>query len=131
MHEYSVEFRMQGADLDISSTTENLELIPTLARKDQKRFRTDSELVTIWGYEAFESEKVKYWESLEEGLLFILEKLWPVRDKIEEYKPRYEVYLWCGHFHSDFGGGPRLSPEVLRKLGELGVPLYIETYVVD
>jgi hypothetical protein len=39
--------------------------------------------------------------------------------------------LWCGHFSSSFGGGPTLSPQILRVLADFGVELILDTYVSD
>jgi hypothetical protein len=41
------------------------------------------------------------------------------------------VFLWCGDFSSSFGGGPRLSPQILKALGDFGVELILETYFSD
>jgi hypothetical protein len=38
------------------------------------------------------------------------------------------VILWCGHFQSSFDGGPTLSPELLKQLGEFEVELFIDNY---
>ena len=38
------------------------------------------------------------------------------------------VSIWCGHFSSSFDGGPRLSEKILKALGDLGLPLWIDTY---
>jgi len=35
---------------------------------------------------------------------------------------------WCGHFQSGFDGGPTLTPDLLRRLGEFGADLFIDNY---
>jgi len=48
-----------------------------------------------------------------------------------EYKQRYSVEFWCGHFQSSFDGGPRLSAQLMRRLSDFGVDLYIDNYFHD
>ena len=38
----------------------------------------------MWAYDG--GEGCNYWESLEEGLNFVLDKLWPLREIIAKYK---------------------------------------------
>jgi hypothetical protein len=81
----------------------------------------------MWGYDG-PPEAPKEWDSLETGLRHVLDHLWPYREKIGKYAGIAECLWWCGHFQSSFDGGPRLSPDLLRKLGEFGVALYIDNY---
>lgn len=83
----------------------------------------------MWSYNGFpECVGSRPWKCLEEGLSFVLEKLWPLRAKIEAYKQEYELVLWCGHFQSSANGGPTLSSAILKKLGDFGVELFIDNY---
>jgi hypothetical protein len=68
------------------------------------------------------------WESLEDGLAFVLQKLWPHRETLSRYAARGEFIWWCGHFQSRFDGGPCLSAGIMTKLGEIGASLYIDNY---
>ena len=86
----------------------------------------------MWSYDGFpQGESAKSWDSLDEALVFVLQKLWPVRNKLEEYKQRHKVILWCGHFQSSFDGGPTLSPATLKMLGEFGAEVFIDNYLSE
>ena len=86
----------------------------------------------MWSYDGFpQGGNAKSWDSLDEALVFVLQELWLVRNKLEEYKQRHKVILWCGHFQSSFDGGPTLSPATLRMLGEFGVGMFIDNYFTE
>lgn len=59
---------------------------------------------------------------------FLLVRLLPIKQRIESLKAKYDVYFWCGHFHAAFDGGPTFSAKMLGDLGELGVPIFLDTY---
>jgi len=82
-------------------------------------------------YSGFRSGALKYWVSLEDGLNFILDRLEPVRIQIDNYKQKYDIVWWCGHFQSSFDGGPTLSARLMQRLADFGVDLYIDNYFVD
>ena len=133
MHEYTVEFRIHGADLVPSVITEDLGLEPSEVRNvgDRRDLKTQWE-EALWAYDGCSpSLGNKTWDSLEDGLRFVLEKLWPLKGKIDSYKSRFRVMLWCGHFYSSFNGGPTLSPALLKMLGEFGVEVFIDTHFFD
>jgi uncharacterized protein DUF4279 len=130
MSEYSVEFRIYGKDLDISQVTADLGLTPSLVKQVGDRKGKDIYWEeAVWGYDGSEEgAKDRYWDSLSEGLTFILEALKPVKDKLEKYKSNYKLILWCGHFQSTFDGGFTLPPHLLKLLGEFGVELFVVNY---
>lgn len=121
-HEYSVEFRIHGKDLDPAKITARLGLEPS-----RTRLAGDRRGSGVWdkGMWAFNGGSDDYWDSLDEGLVSVLEELWPHRHVIAEYA---ETIWWCGHFSSSFDGGPVLLPTTMKKLGEFGVKLFIDTY---
>ena len=130
MNEYTVELRIYGKDLNPSAITNALTLEPSLAikRGDKKGKNTCWE-GGMWAYNGFpESSGTKNWESLEEGLTFMLEKLLPIRNKLENYKNEFKVILWCGHFQSDLNSSFTLSPRTLQMLGDLGIELFVDNY---
>ncbi len=130
MHEYTVEFRIHGGDLVPSEITQALGLEPSQVRNagDRRDFKTRWE-EALWAYDGYSPPLGnKTWNTLEDGLRFVLEKLWPLKDKVDGYKFEFKVMLWCGHFYSSFNGGPTLSPELLKMLGEFGVEVYIDTH---
>lgn len=79
----------------------------------------------MWGYEVAAG---KEWDEFEDAIDSLLKVLMPLKSKIGGYSSKYDVVLWCGHFASSFDGGPTFSAELLQKLGELAVPLHLETY---
>jgi hypothetical protein len=128
MHSYTVEFRIwsEKEDVDLEAITKDIGINPTNTRiqgeaKSLNRVFTES----MWGYEVYPG---KNWASLEEALESLLKVLKPLKEKIWAYLLKYNVVIWCGHFTSSFDGGPKFSPELLEKLSELGVELYLDTY---
>lgn len=69
------------------------------------------------------------WESLADGLTFILDKLWPHREAIAKHQTSGTLVWWCGNFQSSFDGGPTLPAALLRRLGEFGADLFIDNYI--
>lgn len=133
MQEYTVEFRIHGRSLDIPSITEILGLEPSLTREvgDRRDQNTRWE-EAMWAYDGFPQDYGgKYWNTLEEGLTFVLDKLCPIKSKIDALKSNYKVVFWCGQFQSSFGGGLILSPFILKRLGEFGVELFIDTHCIE
>lgn len=130
MHEFTVEFRIHGHDLDVPSVTATLGLSPSLVRDvGERRSGTTKWEEAMWAYNGFpESAVAVAWPSLEDGLRFVLEKLWPIKDVIETYKRKHKVVLWCGHFQSDSNASTSLSSDTLKKLGEFGVELFVDSY---
>lgn len=131
MHEYTVEFRIVGAELVPASVTQDLGLEPCTVREaGERRYGGTVWGQGTWGYDGL-SDRTKSWASLEDGLHFLLDKLEPLRSQIDKYKEKYEALFWCGHFQSSFDGGPTLSAKLMRRLGEFGVEVYIDTHFFD
>ena len=131
MHNYTVALRIwaDGEVLDLEGITNNLGITPTDTRR-LGEYRSSSSVWTqsMWGYSADPSNEPKNWDSLEEGLSALLNIFMPLKKKIDEYAKKCHVNLWCGHFTSSFDGGPTLSPEILKKLGDFGVELFLDSY---
>jgi len=128
MNEYTVEFRIHGKNLNPSAITDDLNLEPTLVRKrGDSRGKNTSWEDGMWAYNGFpDSHGSKMWESLEEGLTFILEKLLPIRGKLENYKKAFKLILWCGHLQSELNSSFTLAPRTLQMLADLGVELFMD-----
>ncbi|MCL7489396.1 MAG: DUF4279 domain-containing protein [Desulfobulbaceae bacterium] len=132
MDTYTVEFRIEGTELVPSEVTRVLGLEPCQTRdmaanKDSKRHCTP-----LWSYDGMSSETdfvEQEWKSLEEGLLFLLDKLSPKRELIQKEFSDYDKYWWCGHFQDSFDGGPTFSPKLLKKLADFGIELIISNYM--
>ena len=130
MHEYSVEFRISGAELVPATVTEALGLEPSLVRQvGEKRSERTVWEQALWGYNGF--PPTIEWTSLEDGLNFVLDRLEPHQIQIDKYKQSYDLIFWCGHFQSSFDGGPTLSAGLMRRLGAFGVDLYIDNYLTE
>jgi hypothetical protein len=130
MHEYSVALRISGEDLDPAEVTARLGLSPTEARISGQP-RPGNKSVwdeSMWEYEVWPDKKTA-WSSLEEGLLTLLSAFRSSGQILEGYQRTGNVFLWCGHFSSSFGGGPSLPAELLKQLGDFGVELYLDTFV--
>jgi Domain of unknown function (DUF4279) len=128
-HVYTVEFRIFSATLDPVTITSELGLQPCQVRL-QGTLRADGEVFTgMWAYNGYGSEDGPDWESLEEGLAFVLSKLWPVRDVLAGYRSNARLLWWCGHFQTSVDGGPQLSSSLLARLGTFGADFYIDNYL--
>jgi Domain of unknown function (DUF4279) len=122
-HRYTVEFRVFSRSLDPEEITQELGLQPCQIRVEGTP-RFDGR--RMWAYDGGVGSID--WDSLEKGLAFVLEKLSPHYQTISRYKTSGELIWWCGHFQSTFDGGPTLSAELLRRLGEFGAELYFDNY---
>ena len=137
-HDYTVEFRIFSEILDPAMITKELGLQPCQVRiHGSPRFSgksiggRDSTFTGMWafnGVDEYGGGRTE-WDSLEEGLTYILDRLWPLRETIAQYSANAELIWWCGHFQSSFDGGPRLSPALLSRLGEFGAVLAIDNYL--
>jgi hypothetical protein len=132
MHEYTVELRISGAALVPATITEALGLEPCSIREMGER-KADGKVwdQALWGYNGFPSDTPNYWASLEDGLTFLLQRLEPLRTQIVSYKQNYDIVFWCGHFQSSFDGGPTLSAQLMGRLADFGVDLYIDNYFAE
>src|SRR5882762_6295759 len=112
MDEYTVEFRIQSADLEPSNVTATLGLQPSLVhRLGERKSEASNWEEAMWAYNGFsEAAGAVPWSSIDEGLNFLLEKLWPIRDVLEIYRRSSSLILWCGHFHSNPNTVTKLSP---------------------
>jgi len=124
MHTYSVALRISGTDLDLAEVSGTLKLKATQTRvKGQPRYSSDFLWPeSMWEYEVRPAEG-PMWDSLEDGLRTVISAFVAHQKELRNYQQRYKVFLWCGDFSSSFGGGPTLSPQILKALGDFGVQL--------
>jgi hypothetical protein len=131
VHTYSVQLRISGKTLDPSEITRGLGLEPNQVRVAGQR-RNNSKVweESLWSYDgaADPIAPAKEWTSLEDGLLYVLDRLLPKKDLIRAYTASFDVVWWCGHFQSSFDGGPTLSSQLLQRLADFGVPIFIDNY---
>lgn len=131
MDTYTVEFRIEGTLLIPSEITNILELTPCQTEDIGDNINSKRKNNALWSYDGISSEKnfvEQEWKTLEEGLLYILEKLQPKIDIIQTELNIYKRYLWCGHFQESFSGGPKFSPKLLKKLSDFETELIISNY---
>lgn len=127
MHEYTAALRVSGERLDIPNVTQALGLQPThvvLVGEPQHRGPAKK---SVWSFEVFPRAGGE-WESLEDALASLMTAFTGRGSVVRQLQKEFEVYFWCGHFSSSFDGGPTLSPDLLRRLGEFGVELRIDNY---
>jgi hypothetical protein len=132
MHTYSVDLTIDVDDLDEAEVSTKLGLEPFVFLKKgeplgPKRRRERS----VWSFDVRPSPDNPEWQSLEDGLGCLVEKLSPLKNDLRELRQRYSTEAYCGHFGTGFGGGPSISAETLRLLAELGLTLTIKTYWGD
>jgi hypothetical protein len=129
-HAYTVEFRIYGEKVDPAAITKDLELQPCQVRINGSSRADGKILKGMWAFDGSDDESNWHseWTSLEEGLAYVLDRLWTQRETIAKYKASADLIWWCGHFQNSFDGGPELSPSLLKRLGGFGVALYIDNY---
>ena len=126
MHKYTVSLRISSAALDVAEVTRDLGMAPTQNRKVGERKSADDLWdKALWELEVFPNGRTD-WDSLEAGLAALLKILASQAKTLREYNKEHNVCIWCGHFSSSFDGGPHLSAEILKALGEFGVPLSLD-----
>ena len=130
-HAYTVEFRIYGEILDPGTITSGLGLNPSHTARAGTVWGTRVHRHSVSGYSGFEEGRAPDWDALDEGLAFVLNRLWPHRQLVAEYKTQYQVAWWIGHFQSSFDGGPSLSSSLLLRLGEFGADVFIDNHFVD
>ena len=131
MDTYTIEFRIEGRTLIPSKVTEVLGLIPCYTENIGDSINPKKKDNALWSYDGISTEKEfieQEWETLEEGLLYILDKLQPKVDIIQSKFNIYKRYLWCGYFQESFSGGSKFSPKLLKKLSDFETELIINNY---
>jgi len=130
---YTIEFRIEGLELQPLKVTNILELNPCQTR-DMHTCINKRNPNALWAYDGvyFENNSPAYnWKTLEEGLLFILDKLESKLDLIETNFFMYKRYFWCANFQKSFDGGVSLSPQLLKRLADFNTELIISNYHIE
>ena len=131
MHSYTVSLRIESPILDTAEVTKGLGLKPTQTRAvGQRRSPEGVWQKALWEFEVLPEGGV-HWESLEAAFSKLIGTFSSHKPLLQEYRGKHDVYLWVGHFSSSFDGGPRLSADILKALGDFGIPLYLATYFSD
>lgn len=140
MHSYTVSLRIESAGLDASRITRELGLTPTQTRfVGQRRGPNNTWEKALWEFEV-PAEKSDVapenwpdwpqWASLEKAFEKLLAILSPLGATVQSYRPQHDVYFFVGHFSSSFDGGPQLSAEILKTLGDFGIRIYMNTFFI-
>jgi hypothetical protein len=141
MHSYTVSLRIESPTLDVLRVTEDLGVAPTQTRAaGQYRSPTSVFEKALWEFDMVPEEldvalenrpHWPQWESLEAAFKKLLSIFSNHASVLRKYGEHHQVYLWVGHFSSSFDGGPRLSAEILKALGNFGVPVWMDTHFID
>ena len=141
MHSYTVSLRIESPTLDVSSVTEDLGVAPTQTRAaGQYRSPTSVFEKALWEFDMVPEEldvalenrpQWPQWESLEAAFKKLLGIFSNHASILRKYGEHHQVYSWVGHFSSSFDGGPHLSAEILKALGNFGVPVWMDTHFID
>ena len=131
-HTYTVGLRFYGDQLEPSEISARLNLQPSHTINQSQNQSTTRKRRPFWGYngqgkEGFQAE----WESLEDGLEFLLKILISRKADIMAISRQFDGLWWCGHFQTSFDGGPTLSPKLLTEIGSYEIPLRIDNYFSD
>jgi hypothetical protein len=126
---YTVEFRIESRVLVPSEVTSLLNLQPSQTRDINITEGSNTRHIPLWAYDGFNVESNHEWESLEDGLIYLLDQLQPKKDLIWSKFGEFDMYWWCGHFQQSFDGGPTFSPKLFIRLADFGVPLILKNYL--
>lgn len=129
-HIYTVQFRLYGSDLVPSEISAQIGLNACNGSRRPAVKKNGKPTNGIWAYDGSEDMAVKKteWSSLEEGIIFVLEKIKPYHSAVLECSKIYQGIWWCGHFQSSFDGGPTLSVNILKEISQFGFPIFIDNY---
>lgn len=114
--------------MDPDSVTAETGLHPCDVRRAEIGARGEILHQARWAYNGGGESGAYDWDTLDEGLMFVLERVSGAADVFKKYGSTQLVTWWCGHFQSSFDGGPTLSPRLLARLGDFGAHLFIDNY---
>ena len=125
--EYTVEFRILGETVNPTLISSTLNVLPCQTQILGTLRSDGSAQKGMWVYNG--GIERRDWSSLSEGLTFVVDKLWEHREAIRRFGQDAKLVWWCGVFKSaSVDGGPTLSADLLRRLGEFGAELYLDIY---
>lgn len=131
-HVYTVELRFSGENLKPFDLSQRLGLQPSNEFNQLFSQRCTKIRSPYWAYNGqgeigFQHE----WESLQEGLEFLIKCLNSKKQEIIALRHLFDGAWLCGHFQSSFDGGPTLLPELLNEIASYKLPLCIDNYFSD
>lgn len=130
---FTVEFRIYGKALNPDAITDMLQLKPCQVALAGSRLGSRTIQEAMWAFNGFEDDQANTpeWATLEEGLTFVLNKLWSRREIISHCSGATRLIWWCAHFQTVFDSGITLSAPLLARLSEFGADLFIDNYFSD
>jgi hypothetical protein len=132
--EYTCVLRIEGDTLDVDAVDRALGLFGdhrhVIRRATPWRPALD---LHRWQYPKFGDDDGSYqiWSSLEDALQSSVERLFPVRDRLESFVAVGKAYWWIGCFHQAPSSMVYLMGDLIEKLGLLGVPICLDNYLVS
>ena len=132
LHSYTVALSFHGEQLEPSELSAKLNLQPSHSFSQQQSQSMQRKRTPFWSYNGqgqlrFQDE----WESLEEGLIFLLQILNSRKAEIISLAQQFDAVWWVGHFQGSFDGGPTLSPKLMAEISTYEIPLSIDNYFSD
>lgn len=132
MDSYSIEFRLEGAELMPEDATRILGLTPCRTRRVGAPRGQGVWSTALWSYDGrkpLAGDSPPEWQSLAEGLAALLPSLKPLAPLLEtHFGHDIRRYWWCGHFQESFDGSVTLPPKLMQELGDFGAPVILTTY---
>jgi hypothetical protein len=125
---YKVCLRVCGAGLNPPSVTAELGIQPTKVIRVGDPGPLGPAPIPVWMWQALKDDGSEKWNELEAGLQTVIDAFRSRKATLAELKQHWEVLLFCGYFTDELGG-PTLSPKLLRELGDLGIELFLDTYL--
>jgi hypothetical protein len=105
-HHYTVELRLWGETLDPDVITQETGLQPCQTRRAGQPLGTRTTYSeNMWAFNGESDEYGTKWESLEEGLTFVLNGLGQAAEHSVEYRREYRAIWWCGLFQNSSTAG--------------------------
>jgi hypothetical protein len=131
-HVYTVELRFSGSRLEPADISKRLALTPSNELGRAGVAAGGRSRRPFWAYNGHGEAGFKpEWESLEEGLRFLIDCLASRKAEVSLLARRFDAVWWCGHFQSSFDGGPTLSAKLLMEIGGYGAALAVDNYFSD
>lgn len=130
---YTIELRIEGSALPLDRVTEILGIKPGLTREAGSKIGSRYFDKSLWSYDGSDAVGGKNgeWDSLEEGLSFLMSLLAGVRGEFFGELSSFDIYWWCGSFNESANGSVVFSAAFLKRLGDFGIPLYFDYYFSD
>ncbi len=128
MVHYKVCLRICGEALNTGEITRELGIEPTKVVEVGDKGPLGPAQIPVRMWQTRTEDGSENWSELEAGLRQIINVYGRRKQALAKLQQRWEVLLFCGYFTDELGG-PTLSPDVLKGLGDLGVELFLDTYL--